>query len=75
MRRMNRSWPDLAEQKGVKDVAYSCRQRTLRQKALRKSLPGELEFGEKESMRDQSGTVGRGQVMQDLVGCGKFVDS
>lgn len=42
---------------------------------LEKVFPGELEFGEKESMRDQSGTVGRGQVMQDLVGRGKFVDS
>lgn len=46
----------------------------LQQKALGKSLPGELEFGKKEGMGDQSGMVGRGQVIQDLVSHGEIVD-
>lgn len=68
---MNRSWPDLGGQKEVRDVADSSGHWTVQQKALRASLPRQLEFGKKESMGDQSGTVGRGQVMQDLVGQGR----
>lgn len=55
----------MGEQKEVKDVAGISGQRTLQQfekftRALRESLPGQLKFGKKESMGDQSGMVDRG---------------